>query len=63
MDDDDAAIEAARRIRPYLGRLVDSPAAAAELDRHLADALNDRSDRPATVRRLRILLEGQEDTA
>ena len=63
MDDDDAVIEAARAIRPYLGRLADSPTAAAELDRHLADALNDQSDRPATARRLRILLEDQEDTA
>ena len=62
MDDDNAVIEAARAIRPYLGRLVDSPAAA-ELDRHLADALNDGSDRPATACRLRILLDGQEDTA
>ena len=63
MDDDDAVIEAARAIRPYLGRLAGSPAAAAELDRHLAAALNDRSGRLVTARRLRILLEDQEDTA
>jgi hypothetical protein len=29
MDDDDAVIEAARAIRPYLDRLADSPATAA----------------------------------
>lgn len=60
--DDDAAIEAARAIRPYLDRLVDQPAAD-ELDRHLADALNGRSDRPASARRLRTLLAAQQDTA
>jgi hypothetical protein len=62
MDDDDAVIEAARAIRPYLDRLVDTPAAA-DLDRHLADTLNDRPDQTATAGRLRILLEGKEDTA
>ncbi len=59
--DDDAVIEAARAIRPYLDRLADPPATADELDRHLADALNGRSDRPAAARRLRILLKEQED--
>jgi hypothetical protein len=64
MDDDDAVIEAARAIRPYLDRLADPPTSAAELDRQLADALNDRSTgRPATARQLRALLEEQEDTA
>lgn len=63
MDDDDAVIEAARAIRPYLDRLADSPATAAELDRHLADALNDQSDQQVTAARLRVLLEDQEDTA
>jgi len=62
MDDDDAVIEAARAVRPYLDRLVDTPAAA-DLDRHLADTLNDRPDQTATAGRLRILLEGKEDTA
>lgn len=62
MDDDDAVTEAARAIRPYLQRLAGSPAAAAELDRRLADVLNDQSGRP-TAGRLRALLEAQEDTA
>jgi hypothetical protein len=61
--DDDAVIEAARAIRPYLDRLAEPPATAGELDRRLADALNDRSDRPAAAHLLRILLEEQEDTA
>lgn len=61
--DDDAVIEAARAIRPYLDRLANPRATADELDRHLADALNGSSDRPAAARRLRILLEEQEDTA
>jgi hypothetical protein len=63
MDDDDAVIEAARAIRPYLERLADPPSTADGLDRHLADALNSRSARPAVARRLRILLNEQEDTA
>jgi hypothetical protein len=45
MDDDDAVVEGARAIRPYLGRLAGSSAVAAELDRHLADALNGSSGR------------------
>jgi hypothetical protein len=61
--DDDAVIEAARAIRPYLDRLADSPAAALELDHHLADELNGRPDQPGTASRLRILLDGQQDTA
>lgn len=62
-DDDDAVIEAARAIRPYLERLADSPVAARELDQHLSDALNGRLDLPGTTHRLRILLDGQQDTA
>jgi len=62
MDDDDAVIEAARTIRPYLDRLAESPTAD-ELDRQLANALNGRSDQSAIARRLRVLLDGQEDTA
>jgi hypothetical protein len=61
--DDDAVIEAARAIRPYLDRLADSPAAARELDYHLAGELNGRPHQPGTVSRLRILLDGQQDTA
>ncbi len=45
MDDDDAVVAGARAIRPYLGRLAGSSAVAAELDRHLADALNGSSGR------------------
>ena len=61
--DDEGVLEAARAIRPYLDRLVESPDAAAELDRQLADELGNVSDPSATARRLRILLEQDEDTA
>jgi hypothetical protein len=63
MDDDDAVVEGAPAIRPYLGRLAGSSAVAAELDRHLADALNGSSGRQETARQLRNLPDGQEDTA
>ena len=61
--DDEGVLEAARAIRPYLDRLVDSPDAAAELDRQLVGELAQVSDPSASARRLRMLLEQQEDTA
>ncbi len=61
--DAEGVLEAARAIRPYLDRLVESPDAAAELDRQLAGELGQVSDPSATARRLRILLEQHEDTA
>ena len=61
--DDGGVLEAARAIRPYLDRLVESADAAAELDRQLAGELGQVSDPPASARRLRILLEQHEDTA
>ena len=61
--EDEGVLEAARAIRPYLTDLVDSPDAAAELDRQLADELGQVSDPPTSARRLRILLEQHEDTA
>jgi hypothetical protein len=61
--DVEGVLEAARAIRPYLDRLVESPDAAAELDRQLAGELGQASDPSATARRLRILLEQHEDTA
>ena len=61
--DDEGVLEAARAIRPYLDRLVESADAAAELDRQLADELGQVSDPSASARRLRILLEQHEDTA
>jgi hypothetical protein len=64
MDPEDAGVlEAARAIRPYLDRLVESPEAGAELDRQLAVELGDVSDPSAAAMRLRILLEQYEDTA
>jgi hypothetical protein len=64
MDPDaEGVLEAARAIRPYLDRLVESPDATAELDRQLAGELGQVSDPSATARRLRILLEQHEDTA
>ena len=64
MDSDDAGVfEAARAIRPYLDRLVESADAAAELERQLAGELGQVSDPSASARRLRILLEQHEDTA
>jgi hypothetical protein len=60
---DEGVLEAARAIRPYLTDLVESPHAAAKLDRQLADELGQVSDPPAAARRLRILLEQHEDTA
>jgi len=61
--DDEGVVEAARAIRPYLDRLVESAAAAADLDRQLADELGQVSDPAAGAQRLRILLEQHEDTA
>jgi hypothetical protein len=61
--DDEGVLEAARAIRPYLTDLVDSPDAAADLDQQLADELGQVSDSSASARRLRLLLEQQEDTA
>ena len=61
--DDEGVLEAARAIRPYLDRLVESPDAAADLDRQLADELGQVSDPPASARRLRVLLGQHEDTA
>jgi hypothetical protein len=61
--DDEGVLEAARAIRPYLGRLIDSPDAVAELDRQLGEQLSQVSDSSASARRLRLLLEQQEDTA
>jgi len=61
--DDEGVLEAARAIRPYLSRLAESPDAAAELDRQLAEELGQVSDPSASARRLRILLEQHEDTA
>jgi hypothetical protein len=61
--DDEGVFEAARAIRPYLTDLVESPDAAAELDRQLVDELGQVSDCSASARRLRILLEQDEDTA
>ena len=61
--DDEGVLEAARAIRPYLDRLVESADAAAELDRQLAGELAQVSDPPASARRLRVLLEQHEDTA
>lgn len=61
--DNEGVLEAARAIRPYLRELVEPAAAAAELDRQLADELGQVSDPSATAGRLRILLERQEDTA
>ena len=61
--DDEGVLEAARAIRPYLDRLVESPDTAAGLDRQLAGELGQVSDASASARRLRILLEQHEDTA
>ena len=61
--DDEGVLEAARAIRPYLGRLVESADAAAELDRQLAGELGQVSDLPASAGRLRVLLGQHEDTA
>jgi len=61
--DDEGVLEAARAIRPYLDRLVESADAAADLDRQLAGELGQVSDASASARRLRILLEQHEDTA
>jgi hypothetical protein len=61
--DDEGVLEAARAIRPYLDRLVESPDAAAELDRQLAGELGQVSDPSAAARRLRSLLKQHEDTA
>lgn len=58
IDDDDGVLEAGRAIRPYLHRFVAPPAAAARLDRRLADELADSADRAATAQRVRELLEG-----
>lgn len=64
MDPDaEGVLEAARAIRPYLDRLVESPDAAAELDRQLAGELGQVSGPSASARRLRILLDQYEDTA
>jgi hypothetical protein len=60
---DEGVLEAARAIRPYLDRLVESPDAAVGLDRQLADELGQVSDPSASARRLRVLLEQHEDTA
>ncbi len=59
--DPDGIREAARAIRPYLTRLLDS-ATAARLDEALADQLATTAD-PATTARLHALLAGTEDTA
>ena len=61
--DDEGMLEAARAIRPYLDRLVESADAAAELDRQLVGELGQVSDPSASARRLRALLEQYEDTA
>jgi len=61
--DDEGVLEAARAIRPYLTGLVESPDAAAELDRQLADELGQVSDPSASAQRVRILLERHADTA
>lgn len=60
---DEGVLEAARAIRPYLDRLVESPGAGAELDRQLAAELGQVSDPSAAAGRLQILLEQHEDTA
>lgn len=61
--DNEGVLEAARAIRPYLGRLLESPDAAPELDRQLAEELGNVSNPSASAQRLRILLEQHEDTA
>ncbi|WP_239313787.1 hypothetical protein [Frankia sp. Cj3] len=60
--DSTGVIEAARAIRPYLPRLL-APAAAHALDQRLAAELTSPADPVATARQLRVLLDGQEDTA
>ncbi|MBL7500866.1 hypothetical protein I6A84_04030 [Frankia sp. CNm7] len=54
-------VEAARAIRPYLADLI-GPRAAADLDRQLADALDDQRDMPGQVRQLRDLLDTRDTT-
>ena len=61
--DDEGVLEAAQPSAPTSTGLVESPDAAAELDRQLADELGQVSDPSASARRLRILLEQHEDTA
>ena len=61
--DDEGVLEAARAIRPYLDRLVESADTAANLDRQLAEELGQVSDLSASAGRLRVLLEQREDTA
>lgn len=61
--DDEGVLEAARAIRPYINSLVESPDAAAELDRQLADELGRVPVPSASARRLRILLEQHVDNA
>jgi len=63
MDDDEGVLEAARAIRVYLTRLVDDPRAADALDQELAGELGQVSDPAVSARRLRVLLERNEDTA
>src|SRR5664279_767420 len=60
--EDDGVLEAARAIRPYLTDLVVGQDAAGLLDRQIAGHLTGGADRSETVRRLRTLLEEQEDT-
>jgi hypothetical protein len=59
--DDDGVLAAARAIRPYLAELVGS-VAADELDGRIAELLNDPTDTPETVVRLRMLLDEQTET-
>jgi hypothetical protein len=64
MNSDDAGVvEAARAIRPYLGRLLDDPDEAARLDQALSQQLNDdQQDGPEIAQLLRVLLDANEDT-
>jgi hypothetical protein len=59
--DDDGVLAAARAIRPYLTELV-GPDDAAELDRRIAELLNDATDPPGNVGRLRMLLDERSET-
>jgi len=59
--DGNGVLEAARAIRPYLQRLV-GPAAAASLDRRLADQLTGPAEQTQLVSQLRAILAEQEDT-
>lgn len=61
--DEEGVLEAGRAIRPYLDDLLDGTAAAAGLDRQLAELLSSTAERSDRARRLRDLLDQHADTA